>query len=130
MNNINFRKTETIKVLELTDFNNKVSNWLIKNGFEKKEERNLNQVYQYWHKTLPIHIEPASEKWKNIHFENYRVYIGESFYGKLNQGLTEKSLEQTRFDKSIDYFLEKQQQAFELARKFIAYVNKANYIVG
>ena len=121
---------EKVVELEKLDFNKTTSNWLVKHGFKKVEQKSFSiNYYEYSHKELPLKIRPTNNKERICFFGDYEIsfcniiYV-DSFTGQGQESVFNNLGEGNNASTTLDIFAEKMSQAIALAKKFTKLVNK------
>ena len=122
---------EKVVELERLDFNKTTSNWLIKHGFKKVEQKGFtdDNYYEYCHKELPLKIRPSRNNERNYFFGDYEISFCDIIYVDSATGQGQKSVikslgEGNNVTTTLDLFAEEMSQAIALAKKFTKLVNK------
>ena len=113
------------------DFNKTFSAWLVKQGFERKEDRfTSNPVkVRYTHKELPIALEPRNNE--VVFFGNLEMSFTELVFVN-KQGEAQTSVFRGRNPvngvKLLEELKDKYNKAIELAQKIVEHIRKGDYL--
>lgn len=124
-------KEEQVTTETRLDFNKTLSAWLVKQGFERKEDKFTSNpiIVVYAHKELPIKIKPRKNE--NVWFGDYDLSFVECAYFKMNgQGQLSvfKSTNSQEGQVLLDKIKKSFDEALELAKKVVAHIKKGDYL--
>lgn len=122
-------ETDVVKEVTL-DFDEKTSKWLITKGFKRELDKYSSQkFYAYYHTKLPITIRP--KKNSACLYGDFEITFIETIYASTNGNAQNKPITSGFAEDTNKVLLETVnsfQEAFELAKKFIARIKKGDYI--
>jgi len=122
---------EPITTEKRLDFNKTFSAWLIKQGFERDEDRFTSNPIRvrYTHKELPIALEPRNNN--VVFFGHICISFTELIYVN-NQGEAQTSAFRGRTPvngvKLLEELKDKYNKALELAQKIVEHIKKGDYL--
>ena len=119
-------KEEKVVLETKVDFNKRFSNWLIKEGFEREEDKTSNvHPIVYRHRELPIKVYP--NKNEGVWFGDYEITFIETIYASANGKAQLTPIRRGEAKDSgelLNNVVQNMEKALELAQKIVNKVGK------